>query len=289
MQAWCPRRTPYGPHCLALVMSLAASSALGQTRPIPQLVKKDGKFAFLVDGKPFIMLGGQVGNFSAYPDLMERAWPTFAAMSANTVEYPVYWNVIEPVEGQFDFAAFDTILRGARAHNLRVILLWFGTWKNGAMDWTPNWVKSDPARFPRVLDYGGRPIRVLSPVSKTNLDADKRAYAAMIKHLKEVDEAERTVIMVQVENEPGSLGSVRDYSPEATKLYNGQVPAALTTALKKQPGTWKEVFGRIGEEAFQRLLPLVLHQRGRPHGQGNLSAADLRQRLERRQRDERQL
>ncbi len=232
-------------------MSLAASSALGQTRPIPQLVKKDGKFAFLVDGKPFIMLGGQVGNFSAYPDLMERAWPTFAAMSANTVEYPVYWNVIEPVEGQFDFAAFDTILRGARAHNLRVILLWFGTWKNGAMDWTPNWVKSDPARFPRVLDYGGRPIRVLSPVSKTNLDADKRAYAAMIKHLKEVDEAERTVIMVQVENEPGSLGSVRDYSPEATKLYNGQVPAALTTALKKQPGTWKEVFGRIGEEAFR--------------------------------------
>ena len=134
-------------------------------------------------------------------------------MSANTVEYPVYWNVIEPVEGQFDFAAFDTILRGARAQKLRVILLWFGTWKNGAMDWTPNWVKSDPARFPRVLDYGGKPIRSLSPLSKTTLEADKRAYSAMMKHLKEMDEAERTVIMVQVENEPGSLGSVRDYSP----------------------------------------------------------------------------
>jgi hypothetical protein len=234
----------------ALVLALTASSALAQVKPIPQLVKKDGKFTFLVDSKPFIMMGGQVGNFSAYPDLMERAWPAFKAMSANTVEYPVYWNVIEPVEGRFDFTAFDTILRGARAHNLRVILLWFGTWKNGAMDWTPNWVKSDPARFPRVLDYGGRPIRVLSPVSKTNLEADKRAYAAMIKHLKEIDEAERTVIMVQVENEPGSLGSVRDYSPEANKLYNGPVPAALTTALKKQPGTWKQVFGRIGEEAF---------------------------------------
>ena len=235
---------------LALVLALTASSALAQVKPIPQLVKKDGKFTFLVDGKPFIMMGGQVGNFSAYPDLMERAWPAFKAMNANTVEYPVYWNVIEPVEGRFDFTAFDTILRGARAQDLRVILLWFGTWKNGAMDWTPNWVKSDPARFPRVLDYGGRPIRVLSPVSKTNLEADKRAYAAMIKHLKEIDEAERTVIMVQVENEPGSLGSVRDYSPEANKLYNGPVPAALTTALKKQPGTWKQVFGRIGEEAF---------------------------------------
>ena len=142
---------------LALALAVAASSAFGQGKPIPQLAKNGGKFTLLVDGKPFIMMGGQVGNFSAYPDQMERAWPKFQAMSANTVEYPVYWNVIEPVEGQFDFAAFDTILRGARAQKLHVILLWFGTWKNGAMDWTPNWVKSDPARFARVLDYGGKP------------------------------------------------------------------------------------------------------------------------------------
>ena len=235
---------------LALALAVAASSAFAQGKPIPQLVKNGGKFALLVDGKPFIMMGGQVGNFSAYPDQMERAWPKFQAMNANTVEYPVYWNVIEPVEGQFDFAAFDTILRGARAQKLHVILLWFGTWKNGAMDWTPNWVKSDPARFHRVLDYGGRPIRSISPLSKATLEADKRAYSAMMRHLKEIDETERAVIMVQVENEPGSLGSVRDYSPEATALFNGPVPAALVTALKKQPGTWKEVFGRVAEEVF---------------------------------------
>jgi hypothetical protein len=235
---------------LALALAVAASSAFAQGKPIPQLVKNGGKFALLVDGKPFIMMGGQVGNFSAYPDQMERAWPKFQAMNANTVEYPVYWNVIEPVEGQFDFAAFDTILRGARAQKLHVILLWFGTWKNGAMDWTPNWVKSDPARFARVLDYGGKPIRSLSPLCKATLESDKRAYSAMMRHLKEMDEADRTVIMVQVENEPGSLGSVRDYSPESTRIFNGPVPAALVTALKKQPGTWKEVFGRVAEEAF---------------------------------------
>ena len=235
---------------MAAVLTPIVSPAFAQGKPIPQLVKNGEKFALMVDGKPFIMMGGQVGNFSAYPDEMERAWPKFQAMNANTVEYPVYWNVIEPVEGQFDFAAFDTILRGVRAQKLRAILLWFGTWKNGAMDWAPNWVKSDPARFPRVLDYGGKPIRSLSPLSKTTLEADKRAYSAMMKHLKEVDEAERTVIMVQVENEPGSLGSVRDYSPESTKLFNGPVPAALVTALKKQPGTWKGVFGRVAEEAF---------------------------------------
>jgi hypothetical protein len=235
---------------LALVLAVAASPAFAQGKPIAQLVKNGEKFALQVDGKPFIMMGGQVGNFSAFPDEMERAWPKFRAMNANTVEYPVYWNVIEPEEGRFDFAGFDAILRGARGQGLRVILLWFGTWKNGAMDWSPNWVKADTARFPRVLDYGGKPIRVLSPHSKTTLEADKRAYSAMMRHLKEMDEADRTVIMVQVENEPGSLGSVRDYSPEAGRLFNGSVPASLVTALKKRPGTWKEVFGRVAEEAF---------------------------------------
>jgi Domain of unknown function (DUF5597)/Glycosyl hydrolases family 35 len=233
---------------LTLAFALAVASA--QSRPIPQLVKQDGKFRLMVDDKPFLMLGGQVGNFSAYPDLMERAWPGFKAMNLNTVEYPVYWNVIEPEEGRFDFSGFDRILTGLRSQGLHAILLWFGTWKNGAMDWAPNWVKSNPQRFPRVMDSGGHPIRSLSPMSKTTIEADRKAYVAMMKHLREVDEANRTVIMVQVENEPGSLGSVRDFSPESNQLFAGPAPASLVAALKKKPGTWKEVFGRIADEAF---------------------------------------
>jgi hypothetical protein len=233
---------------LALAFALTVASA--QSRPIPQLVKQDGKFRLMVDAKPFLMLGGQVGNFSAYPDLMERAWPGFKAMNLNTVEYPVYWNVIEPEEGRFDFSGFDRILTGLRSQGLRAILLWFGTWKNGAMDWAPNWVKGDPRRFPRVIDSGGHPIRSLSPMSKATLEADRKAYSAMLKHLREMDEADRTAIMVQVENEPGSLGSVRDFSAESNKLFAGPAPAPLVAALKKKPGTWKEVFGRIADEAF---------------------------------------
>ncbi|MGA2275896.1 MAG: DUF5597 domain-containing protein [Bryobacteraceae bacterium] len=235
----------------SLPVLVATSLAFAQTKPIPQLVRRDGRFRFLVDGKPFLILGGQVGNFSAYPDRMEDAWPTFKAMSLNTVEYPVYWNVIEPEEGKFDFTDFDRILLGLRSQGLRADVLWFGTWKNGAMDWAPNWVKSDPKRFPRVIDSGGKPTRSLSPVSKVNLDADRKAYSAMMKHLREIDEADRTVIMVQVENEPGSLASVRDFSPESNKLFNGPAPAQLVTALKKKSGTWKEAFGRIADEAFQ--------------------------------------
>jgi hypothetical protein len=233
-----------------LTLLFATSLALAQPKPIPQLVKKDGRFQFLVDGKPFLILGGQVGNFSAFPDRMERAWPTFRAMNLNTVEYPVYWNVIEPEEGKFDFTDFDRILQGLRSQGFRADVLWFGTWKNGAMDWTPNWVKSDPKRFPRVIDSGGKPTRSLSPMSQANLDADRKAYTAMMKHLREIDEADRTVILVQVENEPGSLASVRDFSPESNKLFSGPAPSRLVTALKKKPGTWKEAFGRIADEAF---------------------------------------
>jgi len=207
------------------LLACAVSLAFAQGKPIPQLVKTGDRFSLLVDGKPFIMLGGQVGNFSGFPDRMDRARDSFRAMNLNTVEYPVYWNVIEPEEGRFDFSGFDRILTGLRSQGLRAILLWFGTWKNGAMDWTPNWVKADPQRFPRVIDSGGHPIRSLSPMSKVSLEADRKAYVTMMKHLREVDEAERTAIMVQVENEPGSLGSVRDFSAESNKLFAGPAPA----------------------------------------------------------------
>ena len=235
---------------LSLILTGAVSLVLAQGKPIAQLVRTGDKYTFLVDGKPFIVLGGQVNNPNAFPDLMERAWPKLRAMHANAIEYPVYWNEIEPREGRFEFGDFDQILRRARSQGVRVVMLWFGTWKNGAMDWAPNWVKSDTTRFPRVIDSGGKPIRVLSPHSKNTLDADRKAYVAMMRHLKEVDEADRTVIMMQVENESGLLGSVRDYSKESTALFNGPVPEKLAMALHKKQGSWKEVFGMDAAEAF---------------------------------------
>ncbi len=111
---------------------------------------------------------------------------------------------------------------GCGDQGLRAIPLWFGTYKNGAMDYVPDWIKTDTKRFPRVLDYGGRPIRVLSPHGQATLEADRRAYGELMKHLKEIDAKDQTVILMQVENESGLLGSVRDYSPEATRLFNGR-------------------------------------------------------------------
>jgi hypothetical protein len=239
--------------CHAVLCSLALAAGRAQTSSVsilPHLEKRGAVTQLIVDGKPFIILGGQVGNPAGFPERMERAWPLFKALNANTIEFPIYWEQIEPEEGKFDFSGVDQIIRGLRSQGLHAIPLWFGTYKNGAMDYVPAWVKADPKRFPRVLDYGGRPIRVLSPHGQATLEADRRAYTELMKHLKEIDGNDHTVILMQVENESGVLGSVRDYSPEVTRLFNGPVPAALVTALKKPPGTWKEVFGSRAEEMF---------------------------------------
>lgn len=228
----------------------AAQDASAAEPNFPHLEKVGGVTHLMVDGKPFIILGGQVGNQTGFPDRMARAWPKLKALNANTVEFPIYWEQVEPKEGTFDFSMVDEVLRGLRSQGLRALPLWFGTYKNGAMEYVPSWVKLDTKRFPRVLDYGGRPINVLAPQAQATREADAAAFAALMKHLKEFDGAEHTVIMIQVENESGIVGSVRDYSAEATKLFEGPVPENLVAGLKKQPGTWKEVFGGRAEEMF---------------------------------------
>ncbi|HEY9127264.1 MAG TPA: DUF5597 domain-containing protein [Acidobacteriaceae bacterium] len=219
---------------------------------MPRVEKSaSGSYQLFVDGKPYLILGAQVRNSSSWPSELERAWPLYKQLHANTAEIPVYWEVIEPQPGHFDFASVDRILAGARRNNLHLVLLWFATWKNGEMDYAPQWVKDDTARYPRMRDRAGDQIRVLTPIAEATRTADAKAFAALMHHLKEVDSDQHTVLMMQVENEPGSLESDRDYSAEANKLFAAQVPAKLAQALKKKSGTWSEVFGpEEANEAF---------------------------------------
>jgi len=217
----------------------------------PQLVQKDGRFTLLVEGRPFLMLGGQIHNSSAWPSELPQVWESMAALHANTIEAPVYWEQFEAQPGHFDFTNVDAIVDGARAHNLHVVLLWFGTWKNGNMHYVPSWVKSDPKKFPRTIRPDGEPIDVLSPLSRNTLEADKAAFVALMRHLKQIDGEQHTVLMMQVENESGNVGSVRDNSPEANRQFAGQVPADLLQAAHKQAGTWSQVFSGDADEIFQ--------------------------------------
>ena len=235
-----------------LVSALLFSAAELSASEMPRVEKTpNGSYRLMVDGQPFLILGAQVRNSSAWPEQLEKAWPLYKELHANTAEIPVYWEVVEPQPGKFDFSSVDRIMDGARKNKLRLVLLWFATWKNGEMDYVPQWVKDDPAHFPRMRDRAGDQIRVLTPISETTRTADAKAFAALMRHLKEVDSDQHTVIMMQVENEPGSLESDRDYSPEANKLFAAQVPAKLTQTLKKKPGTWLEAFGpEEANEAF---------------------------------------
>ncbi len=225
-----------------------ASSGSGG-HPIPQFVSKDGKHALLVDGEPFLILGGQVHNSSNYPAPLEEVWPAIEDLGANTVSVSIAWEQIEPVEGQFDFSFVDHLLEQARENEKRLILLWFATWKNNGPNYAPRWVKLDNDRFPRVVRADGHVLNSLSPHAQATLDADRKAFAALMAHLRDHD-AQRTVIFVQPQNEPGTYGGVRDFSPLAQKVFEGQVPEALLKHLGKPPGTWREVFGDDADETF---------------------------------------
>ncbi len=236
--------------CL-LSLALAASACNAFGVEAPKLVQKDGRWAFLVEGRPYLILGGQVHNSSAWPAELPQVWTSLAALHANTVEAPVYWEQIEPQEGRFDFANVDLLVKGAREHDLHVVLLWFGTWKNGNMHYVPTWVKTDVKRFARVINSSGEPLDVLSANSRANLEADKRAFAALMRHLKSIDSEDHTVLMVQVENESGNIGSVRDFSADANAAFAGEVPADLLGVAHKKPGSWSQVFGDEADETFQ--------------------------------------
>jgi beta-galactosidase GanA len=242
---------------LVVLFSIITASGQSRKETIPQLIEKNGRHALLVDGQPFLMLGGQAHNSSAWPGMMPQVWSAIKSMNANTLEVPIYWEQIEPQPGKFDFSLIDTLLKQGREHNVRLVLLWFATWKNGSNHYMPEWMKSDATKYPNITGKNGRPVDSPSPHTQAAMEADAKAFAAVMSYLKKTD-PQYTVLMVQVQNEPGSWGSVRDFSPAAQKLFEAQVPAELLKpevlkALNRPvdaTGTWQEVFGTDADEYF---------------------------------------
>ena len=232
------------------VAALLLATAAVNAATMPRLAKENGSFQFLVDDRPFLVLGIQTMNSSGYPGELQRTWPLAKRLHVNTVEIPIQWQVVEPVEGRFDFTVVDGLVYGARTNGMRLILAWFGGFKNGAMHFAPAWVKEDIGKYPRMIDQTGSPIRTLATHVEATQVADARAFAAFMRHLKEID-GEHTVIAVQVENEAGVLGTDRDHSESANTLFGKPVPSAVMKAFGKAGGgSWTEVFGAYASETF---------------------------------------
>ena len=222
---------------------------------------------FTVHGEPFFSLGGQTHNSSSYvPGDMGRAWKSVKALGGNTVATPIAWDAFEPEEGKFNEGYVKALIMQARKEEMKLVFLWFGTWKNGTMEYCPAWVKQDTKRFQRVVCYDGSVTSVLSSHCEANRAADCRAFCRLMEILRDFDGSEQTVIGVQVENESGILGGTRrDFSAVGQAAYEAQVPAELIAYAQehtgsriaavyqssgsKSSGSWAEVFGSYGAEA----------------------------------------
>ncbi|WP_080319344.1 GH35 family beta-galactosidase [Croceivirga radicis] len=243
---------------------------LGQS--LPRLSKIGNKDVLLVNNAPYLILGGELGNSTATSKAsMSTVWPRLKELNLNTVLVPIYWELLEPEPNQFNFDLVDELIHDARTNNLKLVFLWFGSWKNSMSSHVPAWVKTNYKKYPRAKDDKGNSQEILSPFYRTNLEADLNAYTALMRHIKEVDGKENTVIMMQPENEIGMLPVARDHSPLANKKYAEPVPDHLMEYLLanreklnpefnsiwakngyKKSGNWAEVFGEgiATEELF---------------------------------------
>jgi len=250
-----------------LALALCGASGLLRAQQPPVVRMQNGASQLVVNGKPFLMLAGELGNSSAGTAAEADAiLPKLARLHFNTVLMPVAWDEIEPEEGRFDYSILDHWIEVARQQHMHLVFLWFGSWKNAFSEYAPEWVLRDTQRFPREISADGVALDILSPLGQETARCDARAFTALMRHLREEDAAQQTVLMVQVENEIGFVGvGGRDRSDAANRLFADPVPAELGAALRAHPAqisrelasrfnphaaTWKEMFGDTADEVF---------------------------------------
>jgi beta-galactosidase GanA len=242
---------------------LIVTPDLNAQSTFPHMEDIGDKKQLMVDGKPFFILGGELGNSTASTmESMKAVWPRLVNLNLNTVLIPIYWELLEPEKGRFDYSLVDALILEARKHDLKIVFLWFGSWKNSMSSHVPAWVKLDQETYPRAISESGESQEILSPFSENNLNADLNAYRNLLRHIKEVDSVHHTVILMQPENEIGMLPSARDYHPLANESFSKNVPGELMDYLMenketlvpeftevwkkngyKTKGSWEEIFG----------------------------------------------
>ena len=211
-------------------------------KSLPYLKQENNKTTLFVEDKPFLILGGELHNSSG-SDLTymeDHVWPGLRKLGGNCYLTPVYWECMETERGIYDFSLVDGVIAQARKEGVHLVLLWFGLWKNGSSSYVPAWMKTDHS-FYYMRDGSGKMVESVSPFCEEAVELDCRAFTALMEHLRIFDE-ERTVLMIQVENEIGFWGSPRDYGEMASGLFHQEIPNEMKE-LYETSGSWVEAFG----------------------------------------------
>ena len=222
-------------------------------RNLPRLERIGSHTRLIVEEKPFLCIGGELHNSSASDrNYMSPIWDKLETAGINSVIAPVSWEQVEPVEGQLDFSIVDGLVEDARSTGVRLVMIWFGAFKNASSTYAPSWVRADRERFPRA-DRGVKPLKTpfsypgsmprpsLSVFSRNLFEADRTAYTALMRHVALID-PDHTVIMVQVENEVGLLGAGRDHTALAEAAWNAPLPQELIAAVLEGPDSFDPEF-----------------------------------------------
>ncbi len=224
-----------------------------------------------------LILGGELSNSAATSvEDIDEVMPRMARLGLNTVLVPAYWELTEPEEGVFDFTLIDRTIDRARENGLKVVFLWFGAWKNSMSCYAPAWFKQDTRRFPRAMTRQGKPLEIASAFSPSVLQADLKAFTALMEHLKEKDGDTGTVVMMQIENEVGMLESARDHAPLALRAWrnDGETadgdPYAEERFMARHYARYVEQLARAARSimpAMPLFVNAALNSRGRKPGE----------------------
>lgn len=230
----------------------SVSDKEGLLMTTPHLQELDGQTVLMVDDQPFIGLAAECHNSSASSTayMNTKVWPRVSPLNINTLLVPVYWELVEPAPGKFDFSSVEDLIVGARAHQVKLVLLWFGLWKNGLSSYVPGWLKANPT-VQYAQQQAGQHLYSISPADQRAVSQDAKAFAQLMAFIKKADAEQSTVIMVQVENEVGLLESDFDYSVAKDQALSQTLPRALS---QNPDTTWQQQFGAQAGEAYMAFL-----------------------------------
>jgi len=189
---------------------------------IPHLEEINDHRVLIVDGKPFIILGLQWDCDGCYtPEDMDPFFEHGESMGLNTASLLLYWREIEPEEGKYNFTMLDHRIDIARKHHMKIVLVWFASFKNGCLTYAPDYVRKDHQRFRKVKDKkGSQHTNNCCPTAEETHKRDELALIQIFNHLKEVDSKDHTVILFQMENETGIFGTNRCYCDICNNKYS---------------------------------------------------------------------